>query len=104
MQTRSKYSEALECFDKVLKINSKNAEALGNKGRVLGKLDRKHEGIDCLNISLKLQSDPEFEPSEYKKNVHLPGNPNEDTPLQSMIRKSSQDAAFADMFFKMFKR
>lgn len=97
------YQRALFCYDKALGVDDRYADAWTGKGRALGKLDRNHEGSHCLSVAIQLRQNPTFDPKS-KRGITLPGNPDEDNPLQSMIRKSAADPAFADMFFRMFRK
>lgn len=48
------YSEALESFNEVLKINSKDSMAWNGKGYLLAKLGQYDEALKCIDSSLKL--------------------------------------------------
>lgn len=51
-----KYQEALECFDKAIKLSPNRSETWYNKGSALLKLGRYQEALECYDKSLKLNS------------------------------------------------
>ena len=46
--------EALECYDKAIEIDPKDAATLFNKGLVLGRLDRHEEAVECYDKALEI--------------------------------------------------
>lgn len=54
MDQLGRHDEAVECFDRVLKINPKDVEALNNKGGSLIKLNKYEEAIESLDDALKI--------------------------------------------------
>jgi tetratricopeptide (TPR) repeat protein len=51
-----KYNEAIECYDKVIKINSNHAGAWNNKGLALGNLGKYNEAIECYDKVIEINS------------------------------------------------
>ncbi|MFX0201566.1 MAG: tetratricopeptide repeat protein, partial [Candidatus Hodarchaeota archaeon] len=64
-----KPEEAMECFDKAVKINPKDARAWVNKGVVLDKLGKPEEVMKCYDRALKIY--PGNPLIWYKKGVAL---------------------------------
>jgi tetratricopeptide (TPR) repeat protein len=64
-----RYEEAVECFDKVLEINPKDAEALNNKGSSLIKMNRYEEAVECFDEALTI--DPHNFVTHYNKGIAL---------------------------------
>ena len=54
----NRFDEAIECYDKALKINPNNVKAWNNKAFALHNLNRLDEAIECYNKSLEI--DPNF--------------------------------------------
>ena len=50
----SKPSEAIQCFDEALKINSLDIEAWDQKGNRLDMLQRYDESLQCFDEALKI--------------------------------------------------
>lgn len=48
-----KYQEAIECFDKAIKITG-SSQAWSNKGEVLKNFGKNHEAIECCDKAIKL--------------------------------------------------
>ena len=61
--------EALDCYDKALDINSRNAEVWNNKGSVLYNLDRADEALDCYDEALGIN--PQNADAWYNKGAAL---------------------------------
>ena len=53
-----RFNEAIECYDKALKINPNNVKAWNNKAFALHNLNRLDEAIECYDKSLEI--DPNF--------------------------------------------
>jgi len=53
-----RHQEALQCFDKALEIDPKDAKAWALKGATLGMLNRHEEALQCLDKALEL--DPRY--------------------------------------------
>ena len=53
-EARKKYEKAIECYDKALKINPNDTEALNNKGVALYRLGRHEEAIECYDRALEI--------------------------------------------------
>ena len=53
-----RFNEAIECYDKALKINPNNVKAWNNKAFALHNLNRLDEAIECYDEALKI--DPNF--------------------------------------------
>ena len=49
-----KYKEAIECYDKALKIDPTDADALYNKGLALYKRGKYNEAIECYDKALEI--------------------------------------------------
>ena len=49
-----KYEDAIDCYNKVIEINSKYATAFQNKGISLTKLGRYNEAIECYSRAIEL--------------------------------------------------
>ncbi|MBI5574595.1 MAG: tetratricopeptide repeat protein [Elusimicrobia bacterium] len=54
LNSLGKYAEAIECYDKVLEINPRDAESWNNKGDAFGKLGKYNEEIGCYNKALEI--------------------------------------------------
>ena len=54
----NRFDEAIECYDKALKINPNNVKAWNNKAFALHNLNRLEEAIECYDEALKI--DPNF--------------------------------------------
>lgn len=54
----NRFNEAIECYDKALKINPNNVKAWNNKAFALHNLNRLDEAIECYDKSLEI--DPNF--------------------------------------------
>lgn len=54
----NRFDEAIECYDKALKINPNNVKAWNNKAFALHNLNRLDEAIECYDKSLEI--DPNF--------------------------------------------
>jgi serine/threonine protein kinase len=67
------YIEAIECYDKAIKIDPKDLSAWYNKGVVLGELNRNQEGVECHKKVLEI--DQKDIDAWYNKGVAL-GNLN----------------------------
>jgi tetratricopeptide (TPR) repeat protein len=71
------YQEAIGCFDRILRENTTNLEALANKGHCNGKLGRYQEAIACYNRVLemtetgqaKIEKHTEFDELELGKTM-----------------------------------
>jgi tetratricopeptide (TPR) repeat protein len=67
VQTKlGKYNEALECFDRALKINPGVSNIWLNRGIALVKLNEFEEAMDCFDRSLQL--DPNNESAKRRRN------------------------------------
>ena len=55
---QNRFNEAIECYDKSLKINPRNVKAWNNKAFALHNLNRLEEAIECYDEALKI--DPNF--------------------------------------------
>ena len=55
---QNRFNEAIECYDKALKINPNNVKAWNNKAFALHNLNRLDEAIECYDKALKI--DPNF--------------------------------------------
>jgi len=51
---KNEYEKSIECYDKALKIDSKYAEAWGNKGVALTDLGKYKEGIEYIDKALEI--------------------------------------------------
>jgi tetratricopeptide (TPR) repeat protein len=60
-----KYNEAIECYDKAIKLNPNYKYAWHNKGRALEKLGKNNEALACYDTVIKL--DPNFKYAWYGK-------------------------------------
>jgi tetratricopeptide (TPR) repeat protein len=49
-----KYDEAIQCFDRVIKIDENNGEAWYNKGLALNILGKYNEAIICYDQTIKI--------------------------------------------------
>ena len=49
-----KYEEAIECYNKALKINPTDAVVLNNKGYALAMVVRNSEALECCNKALEI--------------------------------------------------
>jgi tetratricopeptide (TPR) repeat protein len=49
-----KYQEAIECYDKALEIDAKDAYAWNNKGLALGSLGKYEEALSCYDKALMI--------------------------------------------------
>ncbi len=54
----NRFNEAIECYEKALKINPNNVKAWNNKAFALHNLNRLEEAIECYDEALKI--DPNF--------------------------------------------
>jgi len=57
MRRLGRYKEAIECFDRALKINPMTKRAWNNKGLVLEKMGRYDEALLCYENALKIDPD-----------------------------------------------
>jgi tetratricopeptide (TPR) repeat protein len=48
------YNEAIECYDKALEIDPKDADTLNNKGNALDNLGKHKEAIECYDKALEI--------------------------------------------------
>lgn len=60
-----KYEEALESFDKAIKIEPDNPKAWTYKGLTLILIEKTQEALECFNKSLEF--DPDYEPAKKSK-------------------------------------
>ena len=49
-----KYNEAIECYDKAIKLNPNSLVALYNKGSAVMQLGKYNEVIECYDKAIKL--------------------------------------------------
>ncbi|MHC1597395.1 MAG: protein kinase domain-containing protein, partial [Methermicoccaceae archaeon] len=54
---RGRYEDAIECYDKALKIDPKDADAWKKKGNALDELGRYEDAIECYDEALKIDPD-----------------------------------------------
>ena len=66
---QKKYSEAVDCFDKAIKINPLYYTAWCNKGVALDKLGKYSEAVDCFDKAIKIN--PIYYKAWYKKGLAL---------------------------------
>ena len=59
------YQKAMDCYDKIIRINPLNVQAWKNKGIVLARLKRNKEALKCTDMALSI--DPSFESAWYNK-------------------------------------
>ena len=52
------YGEALECFNKVIRLDPENSEAWNNKGKILETLGKSGEAIVCYDEAMSCRVDP----------------------------------------------
>jgi len=78
-EARKKYEKAIECYDKVLKINPNDTEAWNNKGNALNKLGRYKEAVESKGkaaflLCLEGRTDFAFEifKEVYDKRLNIP--------------------------------
>ena len=50
----------MEYYDKTLKINPENPNALNNKGNCLKKMGRQESALECFNKALKINPKDEL--------------------------------------------
>jgi len=66
---QKKYSKALDCFDRAIKINPEFEDAWYNKGLALNKLGKHSEEMDCFDRAIKIN--PLYYRSWYYKGAVL---------------------------------
>jgi tetratricopeptide (TPR) repeat protein len=54
-----KKDEALNCFEKVLKLNPEHFNALNNKGFLLARSNHYENALNCFEKALSIKKDPE---------------------------------------------
>lgn len=79
----SMYAEAIQCYDKALKINPKLTEVWNNKGLALARTGRYAEAIKCYDKAIELK--PDDEEVIYNKAMALAQLGNSRMPLNIMI-------------------
>ncbi len=52
LENLGKYSEAIECFNKAIQIDSKYIDAYNSKGISLNILGKYMEALECFNIAI----------------------------------------------------
>jgi tetratricopeptide (TPR) repeat protein len=50
-----RYEEAIQCYDRALKIDPQSYKTWNNKGSALSALGRRDEALDCFNRSLAIE-------------------------------------------------
>ena len=55
--TKGKYTEAIECYDKVLAVNPDDEHVIGSKGDALLSLGKPKDAMECFDKSLAIKPD-----------------------------------------------
>jgi tetratricopeptide (TPR) repeat protein len=50
----NKYNEAIQCYDKALEINPRDAKAWNNKGLAYADMNKYNEAIQCYDKALEI--------------------------------------------------
>ncbi len=69
LNDQGKYDEAIECYDKVIEINSEDEKAWYNKGLALKEQGKCDEAIECYNKAIEIN--PEYGRAWNNKGVAL---------------------------------